>query len=120
MTAQPWEPSVARLEGAFEQIDRRLGAVEGRLETIDQKIEIRFEALERKLTDKIDGLDRKLTGRIDGLDRRIDGLDRKIDALDLKFDSKIDGNFKTTIKLMMGQTAATLAALAAVAFTLHH
>lgn len=39
MTAQPWEPRVARLEGAYEQVDRRLESIDRRLETLDRKID---------------------------------------------------------------------------------
>ncbi|HUZ50094.1 MAG TPA: hypothetical protein VMW12_10250 [Candidatus Dormibacteraeota bacterium] len=82
MTAQPWETPIARLEGAFEQVGKRLDSIDRRL----------------------DGIDR----RFESVDRRFDGVDRKIDA-----------NFRATIGWMLGQTAVLLAALAAVAYTLH-
>ena len=82
MTAQPWETPIARLEGAFEQVGKRLDSIDRRL----------------------DGMDR----RFESVDRRFDGIDRKIDE-----------NFRATIGWMLGQTAVLLAALAAVAYTLH-
>ncbi len=82
MTAQPWETPIARLEGAFEQVGKRLDSIDRRL----------------------DGIDR----RFESVDRRFDGVDRKIDE-----------NFRATIGWMLGQTAVLLAALAAVAYTLH-
>ena len=82
MTAQPWETPIARLEGAFEQVGKRLDSIDRRL----------------------DGIDR----RFESVDRRFDGVDRKIDE-----------NFRATIGWMLGQTAILLAALAAVAYTLH-
>ncbi len=39
MTAQPWEPRVARLEGAYEQVDKRLDSIDRRLETLDRKLD---------------------------------------------------------------------------------
>jgi tetrahydromethanopterin S-methyltransferase subunit G len=50
MTAQPWEPRVARLEGAYEQVDRRLESIDRRLESLDGKI----DGLRGDLTKKID------------------------------------------------------------------
>jgi hypothetical protein len=35
MAADAWELRTARLEGAYEQIDKRLGAVEGWLSTLE-------------------------------------------------------------------------------------
>lgn len=56
MTVQPWEPRVARLEGAYEQVDRRLGAIEARLETLDRKLDAGFEAIRRELGASIEGV----------------------------------------------------------------
>lgn len=49
MTADAWEVRTARLEGAYEQFDRRLGAletrlgsVENRITALDQRIDMRF------------------------------------------------------------------------------
>jgi len=61
MTAQPWEPRVARLEGAYEQVDRRLESIDRRLETLDGKI----DGLRDGLTTKIDGLRGDLTKKMD-------------------------------------------------------
>jgi len=51
VTAQPWEPRLARLEGVYEQVDKRLDSIDRRLDT-----------LERKIDTKVDGLDRKIDG----------------------------------------------------------
>ncbi len=68
MTAQPWDPRLARLEGAYEQVDRRLTAIDARLETLDRKI----DALEAKVTGKIDALDTKLDRKLDDFTKRTD------------------------------------------------
>ncbi|MHB8146172.1 MAG: hypothetical protein ACYDGM_02770 [Vulcanimicrobiaceae bacterium] len=90
MTAQPWETPIARLEGAFEQVSKRLDSIDRRLDGVDK----RFDSMDR---------------RFDSMDRRFSGMDRKIDE-----------NFRATIGWMLGQTAVLLAALAAIAYTLHH
>ena len=89
MTAQPWEVPIARLQGAFEQLGKRLESMDRRLDSMDR--------------------------RLDGMDRRLDSMDHRLGGMD----QKIDGNFRATIGWMVGQTAVLLAALAAVAFTLH-
>jgi tetrahydromethanopterin S-methyltransferase subunit G len=45
VAADAWELRTARLEGAYEQVDRRLGAVEGRLGAV----EVRLSTLEHKM-----------------------------------------------------------------------
>lgn len=70
MTAQPWEPRVARLEGAYEQVDRRLGAIDARLETLDTKIDGVREELSRRLESLREGLE----GRFDRLQWRLTSL----------------------------------------------
>jgi hypothetical protein len=42
MAADDWELRTARLEGAYEQVDRRLGAVESRLATLEHKMDTGF------------------------------------------------------------------------------
>ena len=49
---------------------RRLGAVESRLTTLDQKMETRFTGLDQK----IDGARESLTSKIDGLQWRTTAL----------------------------------------------
>jgi|GEM_PF-674370 len=103
MTAQPWETPIARLEGAFEQVSKRLDSIDRRLDGVDKRF---------------DGIDK----RFDGMDKRFDSMDRRFDSVDRRFngmDRKIDENFRATIGWMLGQTAVLLAALAAVAYTLH-
>ncbi|MGB6984829.1 MAG: hypothetical protein WBD74_02500 [Candidatus Aquilonibacter sp.] len=54
-------------------------------------------------------LDVRLLALEASMERRFDTIDRKI-----------DGNLKTIISWMLGQTAVIVGALAAVAFALHH
>jgi len=39
VSAQPLDSRVARLEGAYEQVDKRLDSIDRRLETLDRKID---------------------------------------------------------------------------------
>ena len=76
----PLEVRMARLEGSYEQIDKRLSTLEARLENgfNDLRAEIRladakFDKLEQKMDAKFDKL-------IEQADIKFDKLDRKIDA----------------------------------------
>lgn len=42
MAAESWELRSARLEGAYEQIDPRLGSLESRLSTLELRMETGF------------------------------------------------------------------------------
>lgn len=42
MSTQPWEPRVSRLEGAYEQVDRRLGSIETSVESLRQHVDAQF------------------------------------------------------------------------------
>ena len=48
MTAQPWEPRVSRLEGAFEQLDKRLGSIEGALRDLRREMNQRFDRVDSR------------------------------------------------------------------------
>jgi hypothetical protein len=62
MTTQPWEPRVARLEGAYEQVDKRLESLDRNLEAFRGDAGRRFDAVDRK----IDGLQWRMTSLILG------------------------------------------------------
>ncbi|MGH2452446.1 MAG: hypothetical protein ACRDF5_01615 [bacterium] len=61
MAVNPIEVRLAHLEGAFEQINHRLGAIEGRLDSIDSRMESRFAAVDARL----ERLEDRLVSRMD-------------------------------------------------------
>lgn len=69
-TAELLDSRMARLEGAYEQIDKRLATVEGRLETLEQRVDAGFNRLDAK----IDRLDAKIDGVRSSLDAKIDRI----------------------------------------------
>lgn len=66
MTAQPWEQRIARLEGAYEQVDRRLGAIDARLETLDRKFDAKIDGIRDELGRRLDGMQWRMTSLIVG------------------------------------------------------
>jgi chromosome segregation ATPase len=61
------EERIARLEGSFEQIERRLGTLEQDLRSFRAEVNVRFESLEATLTARIDRVESRLEARIDRL-----------------------------------------------------
>ena len=51
---------MARLEGAYEQIDQRLGSVEARMASLERKVDEGFARLRQDLTQAIDRVGQKL------------------------------------------------------------
>lgn len=66
MSAQSFEPRMARLEGAYEQVDRRLESIDRRLEALDWKIDGKIDSLREDLGRRIDGLGWRTTSLIVG------------------------------------------------------
>lgn len=65
MAADAWELRTARLEGAYEQIDRRLGTVESRLDALERKMDAGFAELRADLRAEVGGLRTELLPRMD-------------------------------------------------------
>ena len=95
MMAQPLEPRISRLEGAFEQIVERLGDTNARLETLDQKMELNFHALLTTMDTRFAAIDTRFAAmdtRFSALERKFIALDDKFAAMDDKF-AAMDGKF---------------------------
>ena len=105
MMAQPLEPRISRLEGAFEQIVERLGDTNARLETLDQKMELNFHALLTTMDTRFAAIDTRFAA----MDTRFLALERKFIALDDKFAAMV-GQFAA----MVGQFAAMVGQFAAM------
>ena len=53
MAVNPFEVRLVRLEGSYEQIDRRLGSIEDRLGRLETKIDTKVDALWSELRREI-------------------------------------------------------------------
>lgn len=73
MSTNPWDLRLTRLEGTYEQIDKRLGEL--RLD-----IDGRFALLEGRFA-QIDGRFAQIDGRFAQIDSKIDGLQWRMTAL---------------------------------------
>jgi len=60
MAADALEIRVAHLEGAYEQIDKRPGSLEGRIVSLERKVDEGFAWLRQDLTQAIDRVGQKL------------------------------------------------------------
>jgi len=132
MTAQPLEPRVSRLEGAFEQIVERLGDTNVRLERLEYKVDANYHALDDKITalgsafearfagidQKFPGIDQKFAAmeqRFVGIDQKFAGIDQKFVGIDQKFAS-MDQKFDSRFHFLIGTYLTTTIALAGIFF----
>lgn len=74
MAADAWELRTARLEGAYEQVDRRLGAVEGRLATLEHKMDTGFAQVRAEINGLRDTLHAEISDIRDTLRAEISGV----------------------------------------------
>ena len=96
MMAQPLEPRLSRLEGAFEQIVERLGDTNARLETLDQKMELNFHALLTTMDTRFAAIDTRFAAMGDKFETKFTALDRKIES---RFQLLIGAYVTTTVAL---------------------
>ena len=107
MTAQPLEPRVSRLEGAFEQIVERLGDTNVRLERLEYKVDANYHALDAKMEQRFVGIDQKFSA----MEQRFVGIDQNFSAMDQKIDSRFHfliGTYLTTTIALAGIFFAAL------------
>ena len=78
MTAQPLGPRVSRLEGAFEQLDQRLGDLRSNIDARFAQVDARFAQVDARFA-QMDMRFVQVENRLDGLDRKIDGLRSDVD-----------------------------------------
>jgi len=72
MTNSTLEERTAKLEGALEQIDKRLSNVEVIVQDMRNEMHELYRDLDQKIDTKIGELDKKFTAKIDSLDKKID------------------------------------------------
>ena len=60
MTVDAFAVRMVRLEGAYEQIDKRLGSLEGRMASLERKVDETLARLRQDLTQAIDRVGQKL------------------------------------------------------------
>lgn len=49
MSAQPFETRLARLEGTYEQVDKRLDTIHADVRDLRTTMDLRFDSLDRKI-----------------------------------------------------------------------
>jgi len=77
MGTEATDVRLARLEGAYEQIDKRLGTIEGRLAVLESKMDAGFARLDAK----IDMLASELREAIARTNTRVDSLGARLNTV---------------------------------------
>lgn len=80
---------MARLEGSYEQIDRRLGDLAAHLEARFAQVDGRFAQVDARFA--------QVDGRFDQMDGRIGALERKVDSVQWRLTALIVGTWATTM-----------------------
>jgi uncharacterized protein YdcH (DUF465 family) len=96
MTAYPWEPRLARLEGAYEQIDKRFGDLIANMDARFAQVDARFAQVDARFA-QVDARFAQVDSRFAQIDARIDDLDHKIDGLSWRMTALIVGTWITTM-----------------------
>ena len=71
------ENRVSRLEGAYEQVDQRLGEMNSRLDMTNGTI----EGLRRDTLSEIGGLRAEMNGRLLEMNGRLDSVDKRLNTI---------------------------------------
>jgi tetrahydromethanopterin S-methyltransferase subunit G len=82
MIASIMEAQIARLENAYEQVDRRLAMLEHRIESGFSNVDARFAQIESRFLQ---------------VDERFTHVDARLDRLD----AKVDGHFAWMVGLLL-------------------
>jgi chromosome segregation ATPase len=79
-----------RFDDLNEKIEHNsfmIGALNKKIDSVDERLSKKIDAVEENLNKKIDAVDEKLSKKIDAVDEK---LSKKIDAVDEKLSKKID------------------------------
>ncbi len=82
---------LARLEGAYEQIDRRLGTIEGRLAVLESRMEAGFARLDGKMEAGFARLDSRIDTVASELREAIVRTNARVDSLGARLNTVIFG-----------------------------
>jgi len=96
VSSTPLDVRMGRLEGAYEQISKRLDSIEVRLDRFDAKFDGRF--------DEVDARFERSEAKSDG---KFDSVDRKFDALR----SEMTTQFRSIVALIFGTWITTVLAI---------
>lgn len=88
MSAEPIEIRMAHLEGAYEQLVKRIAQLNSTMDSGFAQIDGRFA--------QVDGRFAQLEGRLAQIDGRIDGLGKKVDSVQWRMVSLIVVTWITT------------------------
>jgi hypothetical protein len=86
MSAQPIEIRMAHLEGAYEQLDKRIALLTSTMDSRFAQVDSRFAQVD---------------GRLAQIDGRIDGLGKKIDAVQWRTASLIVVTWISTLMTIL-------------------
>jgi len=108
MGTEAMDVRLARLEGAYEQIDRRLGTIEGRLAVLEGKVDGGFVRLDGKMDAGFARLDAKVDTLATELREADERLAARMDAGFARTNARVDSLGARLNTVMFGIVAAAL------------
>ena len=67
-----------KVSGDITELKVGQARIEGRIESVDEKLSGKIESVDEKLSGKIESVDEKLSGQIKALDTKVEQLDKRI------------------------------------------
>jgi tetrahydromethanopterin S-methyltransferase subunit G len=89
MTAQPWDPRLARLEGIYEQVDKRLDSLDRRLDSVRVELKVEIAGVRTDLGTEFGSLRTEITGLRTDYSTQIGQLRAHVDGQITRLDRKI-------------------------------
>ena len=92
---------MSKLEGAYEQVNERLGEMNGRINEVRTDMDARFS---------------EMNGRIDVTNTRIDHLRTDMDARIDSLGAQMNARFNSILVLMLGSWVTTIGVIVGLSF----
>ena len=92
---------MSKLEGAYEQVNERLGEMNGRIDAVRTDMDARFS---------------EMNGRIDVTNTRIDHLRTDMDARIDSLGAQMNARFNSILVLMLGSWVTTIGVIVGLSF----
>jgi hypothetical protein len=107
------EERVSRLEGTYEQVDRRLGRIGDEIGGLRSDMNSRIEGLRSDVNSRIEDMNI----RIEGMDGRVEGLRTEMNGRMTGMDNRMNG-METRLNVIMACAVAAVVGIAGILVTL--
>ncbi len=114
------EERVSKLEGAYEQVDERLGEMSRSIDSLRTGMNTRFTQMESRFTlidERFVGVDRSIDSLRGEMNTRLTEMNTRLTQIEGRF-TQIDARLNTMTAIMVGSTGTLLVAIIGAVVTL--